>query len=242
MSGHDGQGWAVIRGWAARTLWQGRRGDTASGQGASDACKGCCHLLLFSSCSCVVDSSLLLLLPLCEPQQASGGDDAATSTSTCPVMHKSGTQAPGKVTNSYGEEVDPRNQMPEGNQAPWPGQKQALPTTRVASTIPKGLDRGGAARAADGHENGGDNGGPGDGAATWTYPSPQQFYNALRRKGKGDDVDEDQVNTLVSIHNNMNEVSWTQLLDWEQWHIDRGEVEGGVPQLSKFMGRPFGES
>ena len=74
---------------------------------------------------------------------------------------------------------------------------------------------------------------------TWTYPSPQQFYNALKRKGKGDDVDEGQVNTLVAIHNNMNEVSWMQLLDWEKWHIDRGEVVAGGPHLTKFMGRPF---
>ena len=32
---------------------------------------------------------------------------------------------------------------------------------------------------------------------TWSYPSPQMFYNALKRKGKGDDVAEDEVTTLV---------------------------------------------
>eukprot|EP01052_Picozoa_sp_SAG31_P031249 SAG31_NODE_3292_length_4454_cov_2.328588_2_plen_146_part_00 len=37
----------------------------------------------------------------------------------------------------------------------------------------------------------------------------------------------------------MNEVTWKKLLGWEQWHIDRGEVEGGQPQLLKFTGRPF---
>ena len=28
---------------------------------------------------------------------------------------------------------------------------------------------------------------------TWSYPSPQMFYNALMRKNKGDDVQESDV-------------------------------------------------
>ena len=71
----------------------------------------------------------------------------------------------------------------------------------------------------------------------------------------------------AAIHNNMNDTTWSMLLEWEQWHIQRGEVAGDVrtptpypfsplclgssavadgwlravqtPQLSKFMGRPF---
>ena len=67
----------------------------------------------------------------------------------------------------------------------------------------------------------------------------QMFYNALKRKGKGDDVSESDAETLVAIHNNMNEVTWNKLLEWEQWHVTRGEVEGDQPKLLRFMGRPF---
>lgn len=50
--------------------------------------------------------------------------------------------------------LDPSNNMPaNANQLPAPGQKQALSTDRVQSTIPKG-----------GTES------------TWSYPSPQMFW------------------------------------------------------------------
>lgn len=37
------------------------------------------------------------------------------------------------------------------------------------------------------------------------------FYNALKRKGKGDDVVEHDVQVIVDIHNNMNETTWDQV-------------------------------
>jgi cytochrome c heme-lyase len=80
------------------------------------------------------------------------------------------------------------------NQEPKDGQKYPLDTNRVTSSIPKG-----------GTENG-----------TWTYPSEQMFFNALRRKGKGDDVHEGHINTIVHIHNNMNERAWDQVAAWEE--------------------------
>mmetsp|Transcript_15969 Transcript_15969/g.47343 ORF Transcript_15969/g.47343 Transcript_15969/m.47343 type:complete len:164 (-) Transcript_15969:933-1424(-) len=80
-----------------------------------------------------------------------------------------------------GEVLDPRNNMPlEPNQLPCPGQRKPLVTERVASTIPKG----------------GTN-------ATWLFPSPQMVFNALRRKGKGEDVTEDDMESFVHAHNGM---------------------------------------
>ncbi len=158
-----------------------------------------------------------------------GGSQAAAKAAGCPVMSGGKAAASGAGSaagpstptyNEYGEQVDPRNQMPAGNQEPWPGQQQRLSTERVQSAIPKGK-------------------GDGEDGETWTYPSPQQFYNALKRKGKGADVSEQQVDTLVAIHNNMNDVTWQMLLEWEQWHIDRKEVADNTPRLAKFMGRPF---
>ena len=157
-----------------------------------------------------------------KPADASAKPPEAAAAGGCPVRGLPGgppgaASSEPEIVNEYGEKVNPLNQMPAGNQEPWPGQKAALSTERVMSDIPKSDGTG----------------------ETWTYPSPQQFYNALKRKGKGADVSEDQVDTLVAIHNNMNDVTWHMLLDWEKYHIQRGDVDGDAPRLAKFMGRPF---
>jgi len=108
--------------------------------------------------------------------------------------------------------VDPRNRMPlEPNQEPCPGQRRPLETGREASTIPKGGT-----------------------AATWVYPSPQMFFNALRRKGKGGDVNEEQMSAVVRAHNAMNEASWHRVEAWEALHCDSCPN----PTLLRFLGRP----
>lgn len=83
------------------------------------------------------------------------------------------------VYNVYNQVIDTRNNMPAtANQLPWPGQKVPLSTERAVSNIPKGGTEG-----------------------TWVFPSPQMFYNALMRKGKGDDVTEGDMDSVVSVHN-----------------------------------------
>ena len=63
------------------------------------------------------------------------------------------------------------NNMPATpQQSAAAGQDAALSTSRVASTIPKGGS-----------------------ASTWTYPSPQMFWNALNRKGKVDGAHEEDM-------------------------------------------------
>ena len=116
----------------------------------------------------------------------------AGATGGCPVKH--GDKAPkGKVYNVYSQEIDPSNQMPANpnNSALYGDQKFPLPQERVPSTIPKGGTEG-----------------------TWLFPSPQMFFNALRRKGKGDDVNEEDAVSIVAVHNNMNERTW------KQWVLD----------------------
>ncbi|CAK4621347.1 hypothetical protein LEN26_021226 [Aphanomyces euteiches] len=116
-----------------------------------------------------------------------------------------------KVYNVYSQEIDPTNMMPYNpNQEPKEGQKFPLSTNRVQSTIPKG--------GTDG---------------TWSYPSEQMFFNALRRKGKGEDVHEGHVETIVSIHNNMNERAWNQVIEWENTLHP-----GSDAKLLRFCGRP----
>lgn len=118
------------------------------------------------------------------------------------------------VYNVYNQPVDESNNMPlVPNQLPWPGQQRLLSTERVASSIPKG------------------------GGGQWVFPSPQMFFNALQRKGKGGDVTEEDMDSVILTHNTMNELTWRQVLLWERLQKADG---GGAsePALVRFLGRP----
>ena len=121
------------------------------------------------------------------------------------------------ITNTN---VNPNNNMPTfSNQLPAAVQTEELSTQRQQSTIPKGGT---------------------DAASTWTYPSPQMFYNALVRKGKLDTehVKEQDVASVVAVHNNMNEKTWSKVMEWED--LIAGESGGtNKSKLLKFMGRPI---
>jgi cytochrome c heme-lyase len=60
------------------------------------------------------------------------------------------------------------------------------------------------------------------------------FYNALQRKGKGDDVAEDVVDAIIYSHNMLNEKTWRVVMAWEGMHYENCPQ----PRLSRFMGRP----
>ena len=44
------------------------------------------------------------------------------------------------------------------------------------------------------------------------------FFNALKRKNKGDDAGEEDIDMVVAIHNNMNELTWGKVMEWEKLH------------------------
>ncbi len=106
-----------------------------------------------------------------------------------------------------------------------------LPTSRTTSSIPRG-----------------------EVAGNWEYPSPQQMYNAMLRKGY-DDTPEDAVESMVAVHNFLNEGAWTEIEGWEArfsrgfgygWKACQNGEDGFVqegwakekPRLLRFMGRP----
>jgi len=121
-------------------------------------------------------------------------------------------------------------------------QSVSLPLDREPSTIPRG-----------------------DGAGNWEYPSPQQMYNAMLRKGYTDTPAE-HVEAMVSVHNFLNEGAWEEIREWERrfggglskgWEESRRGEEGAAinaalqairddgrtdmslePRLTRFMGRP----
>ncbi|KAH6982057.1 cytochrome c/c1 heme-lyase [Ilyonectria sp. MPI-CAGE-AT-0026] len=159
----------------------------------------------------------------------------APAASGCPVPHDARTST--ETPKSIMSQLNPLNYMfPDLSQKPAPNQKYKLPTDRDESTIPKGS---------------------GDG--NWEYPSPQQMYNALLRKGHTD-TDITAVEGMVSVHNYLNEGAWMEIIEWEKrfgrglykgWQVcKRGEEHvpeeldrhwdgtESAPTLERFQGRP----
>ncbi|KAH6573749.1 hypothetical protein BASA83_001874 [Batrachochytrium salamandrivorans] len=157
--------------------------------------------------TCPVDHSKL--------QSAARQPLAGTSASTpppaageCPVVDHSRDHSQQK-NRSLSSELNPLNMMPSLSQDKAIGQVSALPTERTLSGIPRSTS--------------GEN---------WEYPSPQQFFNALKRKGK--DAPEEEIPVMVDIHNFLNEACWQEIIKWEsKYHCDCRNVK-----LLKFQGRP----
>lgn len=172
--------------------------------------------------------------------------------SQCPVNHDT-TQSPpeGMTANSSHpfssfvthtddpHDIDEKNNMPKvAEQKPWPNQNVRLNTERVISSIPK-------SDFTPPHQN---NVGPEKEAeGKWVYPSEQQFFNAMKRKG-WQDVREEDMKTVVGIHNAVNERTWNEVLRWEHTLHERkvdeskdspeeGTERQGV-KLVRFIGRP----
>ncbi|KKY18326.1 putative cytochrome c1 heme lyase [Phaeomoniella chlamydospora] len=64
----------------------------------------------------------------------------------------------------------------------------------------------------------------GDAESNWEYPSPQQMYNAMLRKGYTD-TPIDAVESMVAVHNFLNEGAWQEIVGWERI-FGRGLKEG----------------
>ena len=58
------------------------------------------------------------------------------------------------------------------------------------------------------------------------------YFNAMRRKGW--DPQEEDMETIVAIHNAVNEQGWRKVLEWESAHTAR---TGVAPKLAKFSGK-----
>lgn len=110
--------------------------------------------------------------------------------------------------------LNPLNNMPELSSQRAEGQTLHLPTERTLSTIPRGTTK----------EEG-----------VWEYPSPQQMFNAMLRKSPSAEIPEDAVESMVDVHNFLNEGAWDEILKWEEPHTKATNMQ---PRLLKFTGRP----
>ena len=116
----------------------------------------------------------------------------ANAPAKCPIEHSApAAPAPAQCPIGHeGTQINPLNQMPTLSQSPAVNQNIHLPTERTESSIPR------------------------DESSRWEYPSPQQFHNALVRKGW--ETPEEHVETMVQIHNFLNEQAWQEILKWEK--------------------------
>ncbi|KAH0390480.1 cytochrome c heme lyase, partial [Aureobasidium melanogenum] len=118
------------------------------------------------------------------------------SASACPYVPptEAQKQEPSAGSPSYISKLNPLNYMPKSisNQRDHDEQSVDLPLEREASTIPRG-----------------------DGQGMWEYPSPQQMYNAMLRKGYTDTPAE-HVESMVAVHNFLNEGAWQEIVEWER--------------------------
>jgi cytochrome c heme-lyase len=149
-----------------------------------------------SAAGCPVDHSAAKHPQACPVNHDTLANSARSSSSlaSCPVDHSSTARSsssapPAQCPVQQPETIDLRNHLPVLTQERAPSQTQDLPTERTASSIPR------------------------DAAGHWEYPSPQQFYNALVRKGW--ETPENEIETMVQIHNFLNEKAWEEVQKWE---------------------------
>lgn len=180
--------------------------------------------------------------PSFAPRQSHPGEP-----SSCPVKSPSSpfaAQKPPSATqqartpepSSTFSKLNPLNYMPSSiSQSRAPNQTVNLPLDREISSIPRG-----------------------DADSNWEYPSPQQMYNAMLRKGYTD-TPADAVESMVAVHNFLNEGAWYEIVEWERifgkgllngWELCKTSEEERIrrmqqnqgtaeqPRLLRFQGRP----
>ncbi|KAK5746478.1 Cytochrome c1 heme lyase [Elasticomyces elasticus] len=56
-------------------------------------------------------------------------------------------------------------------------------------------------------------------SGNWIYPSQSQFFAAMRKKGH--EAEAKDMETIIPIHNAVNEKAWAGILEWERPYIRR---------------------
>lgn len=171
-----------------------------------------------------IPAAPLIIITIMSP---SSTPTSEASSGKCPVDHKAGASSLWKVLGipqqsiSSGKDDEPLlpaslEEAAKHAQSPHPGQRLPLSTHRIESSIPRG-----AAEETPHHQLGAD-------TSRWVYPSEQQVFNAMKRKG-WERVEEESIPSFLQIHNSVNERSWRLLQEWEK----PTEIK-----LVRFEGRP----
>jgi cytochrome c heme-lyase len=183
------------------------------------------------------------------------GEVAPTSSSACPVTNRN-QQSNDRIQTAstilpFASPFSSQEHAVSHSQIPQPQQQIPLSTYRVVSSIPKPCPVGIETSSSE-------NMVPSSSSAStpvvslskdqssipahqpdfsekWVYPSEQQFYNAMKRKGW--DLPpgiEKSIPHVVRIHNAVNEKGWKEILEWERIRDPKNDN----PRLVRFLGRP----
>lgn len=188
--------------------------------------------------------------PISKPSSHPSTSAKSPPPPACP-MHAGGSVSKSVAESSsstLSQKLNPLNMLPTLTQERAANQKTLLSTERTRSTIPRTSDA--PAPGSSPYDKATSTSAcpvPHDQRSTmmgssekesskdeftWEYPSPQQFYNALVRKGW--ETPEEHVEMMVMVHNFLNERAWQEVLDWEK---DMG-VESRDVSLARFQGKP----
>lgn len=166
------------------------------------------------------------------PQALSQTNPSSPFKTPCPVKLSEECSSRVPAAKSTLSKLNPLNYMPSNlSQERATQQTVDLPLERELSSIPRG-----------------------DAESNWEYPSPQQMYNAMLRKGY-DDTPQDAVESMVAVHNFLNEGAWAEIVEWERifsrglshgWQecvagragLSTGGNDALKPKLLRFQGRP----
>lgn len=147
----------------------------------------------------------------------SASPQVKTMAPGCPVPHsdsaaipKDHPQVPGMVTNSEPEAFECKSDEID--------QSLTTPSYATAGSLDLGEDRVISSIPRTNTEG------------NWVYPSEKQFFNAMIRKNW--DPKEDDMKTVVPLHNMVNEIAWKYVLQWEN---NQGDLNSSI-ELTSFKG------
>lgn len=150
---------------------------------------------------------------------ANNNGDGARASSSCPVA---------AAAAASGDDVSNRNLLTTAAsleeaarhaQTPRPDQTVPLGRHRQVSSIPRSTNSNTTTAPPhhqhyDNSSNASNDSNDNSDNSKWVYPSEQQLYNAMRRKGWSN-VPEESVPAVLQIHNHVNEHTWRQIRAWE---------------------------
>lgn len=142
--------------------------------------------------------------------------DEIKSQSVCPVDHNARQKWLGNISVSAESKVEAIEEKQGCSsdkllREPVYASTADLPTEREISSIPKTDTR-----------------------ANWIYPSQKQFYEAMKRKNWSPEAAD--MKTVIPIHNQVNEVAWRHIQEWERSLIVEAQQKCGGISLTSFKG------
>lgn len=150
--------------------------------------------------------------------QKSQQGEASETQPKCPVDHNSRADWLQKVNVSASSTVEAIEVPSEdcasenlGKSADYGSSNNTLSTAREISSIPRT-----------------------SGNANWVYPSQKQFFDAMKRKNWNPEASDMQ--TVVPIHNAVNERAWQHILNWEKLNYEEAMTKCGGIKLTSFKG------